>query len=601
VVASSIIIDSAPTSKIAANIGASNGPANSGAPGQNTFAQALHNADSGQAQTSDKSKPKGTTSGAGNPSDKKHAKPAVGTLPGFSVPVIPLQSVAFAAPLVPIVSTPITIVPTTAGQVKSIGAPLANDSGVNGAAPSATNLPGSTPDFVNASTNSTKQAAPGLDGIGWNAKFEGDQKTSAEPVNPITLPKNHDLISSGTVASNHASHASSLSNGETPQVQSTLALTGSTAANVPVIQPIAAGSEADTTTRDTRLQDVKFQDAILQNKELALLHLPQVQALQVGNGEVRKPRLPVSTAGHDSQAASSSSQAISQDAAAQIPIDASRLVSSPSFVKAFPSSVIPKNFTSATAVQGIKRLGVNPEPTSSAKNSADLHTIANVPHSSTKNPSSSDVTSLSSPTTAAALLAVQSSDAGSSTNAPSNVVSPLTIPPKGILDPAVSAAKSQSPAPQANAPAELPVLPRGQIQVARIVNGLIQSEMHIGMRTQAFGSVEVHTVVRDAQVGLAIGSEKGDLKTFLTSEVSSLQTTFRQQDLRFENIRFLSSGTGMHTGTQSGLSNGANSQPQSSDHRHAVQSALFRLDGPESDNFETVETYDVRAGINLHA
>ena len=67
----------------------------------------------------------------------------------------------------------------------------------------------------------------------------------------------------------------------------------------------------------------------------------------------------------------------------------------------------------------------------------------------------------------------------------------------------------------------------GPVEVARMVAGVAQSEMHIGLRTQAFGSVEVHTVVRDSQVGLSVGSERGDLRTFLATEVSGLPASIQ--------------------------------------------------------------------------
>lgn len=98
-----------------------------------------------------------------------------------------------------------------------------------------------------------------------------------------------------------------------------------------------------------------------------------------------------------------------------------------------------------------------------------------------------------------------------------------------------------------------------QVQAARMVNGALQSEMHIGLRTQAFGNVEVHTVVHENQLGLTLGSERGNLRGLLNSEVPSLQTAFRQQDLRLETIRFLEgSGT-----TGSALSGGGDQQARS--------------------------------------
>jgi hypothetical protein len=92
-----------------------------------------------------------------------------------------------------------------------------------------------------------------------------------------------------------------------------------------------------------------------------------------------------------------------------------------------------------------------------------------------------------------------------------------------------------------------------------MVNGLAGSEMHIGMRTQAFGNVDVHTVIRDAQVGLTVGSEKGNLRSLMGPELPGLQNTLRQQELRFEGLGFSQNGAG----SNAGASGGANQQSRS--------------------------------------
>jgi len=79
------------------------------------------------------------------------------------------------------------------------------------------------------------------------------------------------------------------------------------------------------------------------------------------------------------------------------------------------------------------------------------------------------------------------------------------------------------------------------ILTARMVEGAGQADMHIGLRTQAFGTVNLHTALRDAQVGLAVSSERGDLRSFFSSEMPALQSALRQHDLHFENIKFVQS------------------------------------------------------------
>ena len=84
-----------------------------------------------------------------------------------------------------------------------------------------------------------------------------------------------------------------------------------------------------------------------------------------------------------------------------------------------------------------------------------------------------------------------------------------------------------------------------------------QSEMHIGLNTSAFGAVDVHTVVHASEVGLSVGSEKGDLYSLLSNEFPTIANSLQQQSMRLTQVSF-------HQG--SGLSgnsfSGGNSQQQ---------------------------------------
>jgi hypothetical protein len=88
-------------------------------------------------------------------------------------------------------------------------------------------------------------------------------------------------------------------------------------------------------------------------------------------------------------------------------------------------------------------------------------------------------------------------------------------------------------------PAEQSALPSmGPVQVAQMVNRAAQSEMRIGLNTTAFGNVEVRTVVHAGDVGVLIGSEKGDLRSLLVNELPGIVHTLRQQDLRLNEVSF---------------------------------------------------------------
>lgn len=156
------------------------------------------------------------------------------------------------------------------------------------------------------------------------------------------------------------------------------------------------------------------------------------------------------------------------------------------------------------------------------------------------------------------------------------------------------------PAANSPSPVTIPSLSSpqvGPVEAARLVTSVAQSEMHIGLRTQAFGSVEVHTVVRDSQVGLSVGSERGDLRSYLTTEVSGLQTAFRQQDLRFDNIRFLESSTG----TSAGFSGGSNSQPHSSNQQQSPAAGFLSIHGPPEDVKDPELGASLTSRLNVHA
>lgn len=78
--------------------------------------------------------------------------------------------------------------------------------------------------------------------------------------------------------------------------------------------------------------------------------------------------------------------------------------------------------------------------------------------------------------------------------------------------------------------------------MAQMVSKAAQSEMHIGMNTAAFGNVEVHTVVHANEVGVLIGSEKGDLRSMLANDIPGIANTLQQQNLRLSQVTFHQQG-----------------------------------------------------------
>ena len=122
-----------------------------------------------------------------------------------------------------------------------------------------------------------------------------------------------------------------------------------------------------------------------------------------------------------------------------------------------------------------------------------------------------------------------------------------------------------TPANMAPMAKEGPAVPlMGPVQVAQMVDRMGQSEMRIGMNTSAFGSVEVRTVVHANDVGLVIGSEKGDLRTLLTNDLPAITNTLQQQNLRLNSVNFMQGFA-----FSNHASGGGNSGQQSFVPRHA--------------------------------
>src|SRR5581483_2444938 len=97
-----------------------------------------------------------------------------------------------------------------------------------------------------------------------------------------------------------------------------------------------------------------------------------------------------------------------------------------------------------------------------------------------------------------------------------------------------------SPVTQEPPPTPAPLL----TNVARLVDHASEAEMHIGMRTELFGGVTLHASVRDNHVGIAIGSERGDLANFLARDDSGLKDALARQSMRLDDVNFFDLGGG---------------------------------------------------------
>jgi hypothetical protein len=77
-------------------------------------------------------------------------------------------------------------------------------------------------------------------------------------------------------------------------------------------------------------------------------------------------------------------------------------------------------------------------------------------------------------------------------------------------------------------------------------NPATDAQMHVGVRTDAFGSVEIHTVVQQSQVGITVHSDR-DIARWFTSEVPGLESGLNSNHLNLSGVSFEHGGSGIQT------------------------------------------------------
>lgn len=73
-------------------------------------------------------------------------------------------------------------------------------------------------------------------------------------------------------------------------------------------------------------------------------------------------------------------------------------------------------------------------------------------------------------------------------------------------------------------------------------------QIHVGIRTEAFGAVEIHTVVKQSQVGIAVHGDR-DLARWFNSEVPSLESGLNQHHLNLTAVDLDNRHSGVQTAT----------------------------------------------------
>ncbi|HTR65157.1 MAG TPA: hypothetical protein VMH85_05260 [Terriglobales bacterium] len=180
----------------------------------------------------------------------------------------------------------------------------------------------------------------------------------------------------------------------------------------------------------------------------------------------------------------------------------------------------------------------------------------------------------------------------------SSLVAPTASAAGRDVSPQVPSA-APAKGPQSASPGDTashPPAASGDVQAARIVDRASQAEMHIGLRSSTFGTVEVHTVVRESQVGVTVGSDKGDLRAFLGPEIPALQSSLGQHELRFDSVRFLATPANLN----SGFSSFADSQSRPGPQDRPTPVPTHRTEVRESPA-KAEQSAAPLPGLNVHA
>jgi hypothetical protein len=95
-------------------------------------------------------------------------------------------------------------------------------------------------------------------------------------------------------------------------------------------------------------------------------------------------------------------------------------------------------------------------------------------------------------------------------------------------------------------PPPAPIVPgsASDLQMAAQTN----AQMHVGVRTDAFGTVEIHTVVEQSQVGITVHSDR-DISRWFSSEVPGLESGLNNNHLNLTGVNFDHGRSGVQTAT----------------------------------------------------
>lgn len=173
-----------------------------------------------------------------------------------------------------------------------------------------------------------------------------------------------------------------------------------------------------------------------------------------------------------------------------------------------------------------------------------------------------------------------------------------SVPPRLGSDPTPTLPQTHQmldSAPPAVAPPTVPA-------AGPAVSPQMNAQMHVGLRTEAFGAVEIHTIVQQSQIGITVHADH-DISRWFTSEVPGLETGLNHQHLNLVGIDFDSGGSGVQTA--SSFQHGQPRQHSSETHGSQSRGSADQGKSPEPailDTFpaEPLAGYGLTR-VNIHA
>jgi hypothetical protein len=150
----------------------------------------------------------------------------------------------------------------------------------------------------------------------------------------------------------------------------------------------------------------------------------------------------------------------------------------------------------------------------------------------------------------------------------------LVNPPAAVsIEPAQAIDRSTSPAPTPGDASLTPALPTFHnldaavsrfVSNAQLIEAAGHSEMHIAMRTDKLGAIELHARVAGDEIGAAITVEKRDAHAALAIELPALQQALSDKQLRVDQVALVHGSLSSMTGDS-----GAHAQAHQGDRGHA--------------------------------